>query len=121
MTAPQLAVAAQPLQYEATGGRSGISERRAATNSARAGVKTGPRGPAKGKCAKGKKRGPAKGNAAKGVAKTGNKAKGVPATGKTAKGVDRLTLSGEFKEDLFRRILELPKSSAEPSAKVSGS
>ena len=71
LTASQLAVAARPLQYEATGGRSGISERSAATNSAKA---------------------------------------GVPAKGKIAKGVDRPTRSGESKEVLFRRMIELPKN-----------
>ena len=136
LTATQLVVAAQPLQYEATGGRSGISERLAAVGRANAGVaKTGnrakgeKRGLAKGKAAKGEKRGPAKGNKAKGVANTGNAAKGKkrgPAKGNAAKGKPKkgdaakgvakkgnkakgVTHTGESVEDLFRRMKDLPK------------
>ena len=92
---PQLAVAARPLQYAATGGRSGISESCAARGRARAGV------PNTGNKAKGV---PNTGNKAKGVPNTGNAARGVPKTGNRAKGVPRLQ---ETKEDLFRRIREL--------------
>ena len=70
LTAPQLAVAALPLQYVAAGGRSGISEAMAARGRARGGV-------------------PNTGNSAKGVPRTGNKAKGVPTTGNAAKGVPK--------------------------------
>ena len=87
LTATQLAVAAQPLQYEATGGRSGIAERNAARGRASGGV-------------------PKKGNKAKGVANTGDAAKGVPKKGNKASG---MTHTGESKEDLLRRMRELPK------------
>ena len=90
LTAPQLAVATRPLQYVATGGRSGISDRFTARGRANAGVpKTGDaaRGvPKTGNAARGV---PKKGNKAKGVPNTGNAARGVPKTGNAAKGVPK--------------------------------
>ena len=89
---PQLAVAARPLQYVATG----ISERCAAQGSANAG----------------KKKGPMTGNRAKGVPHTGNGAMGVPKAGNAAKGVPKIKArgmchTGETREETLRRIREL--------------